>query len=190
MTPGFFTRVALAFVAFFKILFNARFAADVLALQERKAERLAEPAPAPKELARPTPRPVAPKPAAPDASPALQLLAILQREGRFVDFLQEDIASFGDADVGAAARIVHDGCRKALDDYLALEPLRVEGEGAHVTVERGFDPSAIRLTGNVTGEPPFNGTLRHHGWRAREVKLPPVAAGADARVLAPAEVEL
>jgi hypothetical protein len=107
-----------------------------------------------------------------------------------VDFIEEDLTGFPDAAVGAAARTVHAGCKRALEELFGLEPVLREPEGAQVTVERGFDPAAVRLTGNVVGEPPFRGALRHHGWRAREVKLPPVADGKDASVLAPAEVEL
>lgn len=121
---------------------------------------------------------------------ALHVLSLLQREGRLVDFLQEDIAGAGDADVGAAARVVHTGCRKALQQYFVLEPVRGESEGAGVTVDRGFDPHQIRLSGNVHGEPPFKGKLAHAGWRAREVKLPDRPPSVDARVVAPAEVEI
>jgi hypothetical protein len=129
-------------------------------------------------------------PPEPDPRPALQLLSALQREGRLVDFLQEDLTGFPDAAVGAAARTVHAGCRKALSEVLGLEPVLRDAEGAQVTVERGFDPAAVRLTGNVVGEPPFRGALRHHGWRAREVRLPPLPRDGDATVVAPAEVEL
>jgi hypothetical protein len=121
---------------------------------------------------------------------ALHMLSLLQRDGRLVDFLQEDIAGAGDADVGAAARVVHSGCRKALQQYVTLEPVRAEGEGAGVTVERGFDPNQIRLSGNVRGEPPFQGKLAHAGWRAKDVKLPERPPSVDARVVAPAEVEI
>ena len=125
-----------------------------------------------------------------DSAPALHLLAILQREGRLVDFLQEDIAGFSDAEVGAAARVVHEGCRHTLSEYISFEPVRTEGEGATITVEAGFDPAAFRLTGQVTGKPPFTGALRHHGWRATSVRLPAPMANVDARIVAPAEVEL
>lgn len=121
---------------------------------------------------------------------ALHVLALLQRDGRLVDFLQEDIAGAGDADVGAAARVVHTGCRKALQQYFTLEPVRSESEGAGVTVDKGFDPNLIRLSGNVAGEPPFKGKLAHAGWRAKDVKLPDRPAAVDARVVAPAEVEI
>lgn len=121
---------------------------------------------------------------------ALQLLALLQREGRLVDFLEEDVASFPDADIGAAARVVHAGCRKALRDHVKLAPVRDEDEGAKVTLPEGFDPSAVKLTGDVQGKGPFTGTLRHRGWRATEVSLPVAVEGHDARVVAQAEVEL
>jgi hypothetical protein len=131
-----------------------------------------------------------PAPAKPDPRPALQLLSLLQREGRLVDFIEEDLAGFPDASIGAAARAVHAGCKRAIEEYFRLEPVYKQAEGAQVTVERGFDPSAIRLTGNVVGEPPFKGALRHHGWRAREVKIPPAKDGLDPSLVAPAEVEL
>jgi hypothetical protein len=115
---------------------------------------------------------------------------VLQREGRLVDFLEEDLTGFPDSSVGAAARTVHEGCKRALAELFRIEPVLRDAEGATVTVERGFDPAAIRLTGTVVGEPPFRGALRHHGWRAREVKLPPPADGVDPAILAPAEVEL
>lgn len=121
---------------------------------------------------------------------ALHLLALLQREGRLLDFCEEELAGFSDADVGAAARTVHAGCRKILHQSLRLAPVRGEAEGALAVVEPGFDARAVRLTGNVVGAPPFRGTLRHHGWRVSEVKLPDPPRGDAAFVLAPAEVEL
>ena len=144
--PSFFARVWLAVVCWFRIVFNAEFAARVQRLQ-----RPAEP---------------------------LQLLAILQREGRLIDFCEEELAGFSDAQIGAAARTVHDGCRKALRSMITLEPVRTEAEGASVELPAGFDPRSVRLTGNVVGKPPFKGVLKHHGWRTAEV------------VIAPAEVEL
>lgn len=189
-TPGFFKRLVYALAVLVRFIFDGRFAAPVLSLW--KGEQAEGPvidltrAPAP--LPEPAPAPPAPK--APDAVSALQLLAIFQREGRLVDFLQEDIAGFDDAEVGAAARQVHAGCRSAIERYLPLEPLRSEVENAPVVVEPGFDPAAVRLTGEVTGEPPFTGSLRHHGWRATDVKLPAFAVELDPRIIAPAEVEL
>ncbi len=122
--------------------------------------------------------------------PAVALLALLQREGRLVDFLREDIAAYPDAQVGAAVRAIHASCRKVLDEHLALEPVRSEDEGARVLVERDFDASAIRLTGNVSGKPPFRGILRHRGWRTRRVELPADPLGQDPSIVAPAEVEI
>ncbi len=121
---------------------------------------------------------------------ALHVLGRWQGDGGLVDFLHEDIAGAGDADVGAAARVVHAGCKKALQQYFVLEPVRGEAEGAGVVVDRGFDPQQIRLSGNVSGAPPFKGTLAHAGWRAKDVKLPDRPSSVDARVVAPAEVEI
>jgi hypothetical protein len=121
---------------------------------------------------------------------ALRLLALLQREGRLLDFLLEDIQGYGNEQVGAAVRDIHKNCQKAIKDHVVLEPVLKDAEGATVQVPTGFDPSAVRLTGNVTGQPPFKGTLQHHGWRAKELKLAAPAEGQDEFVLQPAEVEL
>ncbi len=171
---SFFARLSLAAGTFFRILSSPELAARVQRLER------AQPAPAPE-----SPSLVQ---AAPDA--ALQLLGLMQQEGRFVDFLQEDVAAFSDAEIGAAARVVHQGCAKALREHVTVEPVRSEAEGARVTLEEGFDAAANRLVGNVTGQAPFAGALVHRGWRASAVNLPKVAAGHDLRVLAPAEVEL
>lgn len=117
-------------------------------------------------------------------------LALLQREGRLVDFLREDIQAYNDAQIGAAVRSVHRGCRKVLDDYLVFEPILREQEGSVVTVQAGFDPSVIRLVGEVAGNPPFRGTLKHHGWRVSQTSLPEVPEGQDRSIVAAAEVEL
>jgi hypothetical protein len=120
----------------------------------------------------------------------LFVLSALQQEGRLVDFLQQDVAAFSDEEIGAAARVIHGGCRKVLKQYLSLEPVMKQSEGDNVTVPAGFDAQRIRLTGNVTGQPPYRGTLKHHGWVATEVRLPDLTGNLDARVVAPAEVEL
>ncbi|MDQ2696894.1 MAG: DUF2760 domain-containing protein [Pseudomonadota bacterium] len=171
--PTFLARLALAW----RTLVNAAFAADVGRL--RHGRPAAAPTPA---------RPAALKETAPES--ALQLLGLLQQEGRFIDFLQEDVAGYSDAEIGAAARVVHDGCRRALAGHLTLAPVRDEPENARITLAEGFDASAVRLMGNVVGRPPFTGTLVHRGWRVTEVKLPRIADGHNVRVLAPAEVEL
>jgi Domain of unknown function (DUF2760) len=121
---------------------------------------------------------------------AVQMLAILQRDGRLIDFITEDISPYQDAQIGAAARDVHESCRKAIDHYLALEPVIASEEGQPVTVEPGFDPAAIKLIGNVTGHPPLRGLLRHRGWRVAEVNLPPLPDNSGRSIIAPAEVEI
>jgi hypothetical protein len=121
---------------------------------------------------------------------ALVLLAMLQREGRLIDFLQEEVTGFSDEQVGAAARVVHEGCRKLLRKYVPLSPVVAQGEGSPLTVPQGFDAQRFRLTGNVTGSAPYQGTLKHHGWQTSSPSLPPLPKGIDVRVLAPAEVEL
>ncbi|MCK6555205.1 DUF2760 domain-containing protein [Candidatus Binatia bacterium] len=130
--------------------------------------------------------------ATPPLSPelAVRLLGFLQQEGRLVDFLKEDIGAYNDAQVGAAVRAIHAGCRKTLDERVELERILDAEEGTTVTVETGFDPSAIRLSGNVTGAPPFRGVLQHAGWRATRVTLPPAPEGSNPNVVAPAEVEI
>ena len=107
-----------------------------------------------------------------------------------MDFLKQDIAAFGDSDIGAVARVVHDGCRKALETHARIEPIRSEAEGAPLELARGFDASEVKLTGRVQGEPPYRGVLLHRGWRATKLELPVPVAGHNALVLAPAEVEL
>ena len=129
--------------------------------------------------------------AEPRRSDALSLLAVLQREARFVDFVMEPITGYSDAQIGAAVRDVHRGCAAALQRAFAVQPLRTETEGAAVQVPTGFDPAQFKLTGNVTGQPPFRGTLAHHGWKATKCELPAwTGSEAAAQIIAPAEVEL
>jgi hypothetical protein len=186
--PGelsFFVRFWLAWLCFFRVLFDGRFAARVDAARADRA--LPSPATAPPAA----PPRALPAERAPDAATAaLQLLSLLQREGRLVDFLQQDIASFPDAEVGVAARVVHEGCRRALRDHASIEPVRAESEGARVKLDAGFDADAVKLVGDVKGDPPWSGTLRHRGWRATRLELPRLVGDHDAHVLAPAEVEL
>jgi hypothetical protein len=133
---------------------------------------------------------MAPTPRA-SRSEAVTLLAVLQREARFVDFVQESIDAYPDAQVGAAVREVHKGCRAVLDRVLALEPTLDEPERSEVTVPAGADPNRYRVVGNVTGEPPVSGTLAHHGWQATRCELPEWRGSDEATlIVAPAEVEL
>jgi len=125
----------------------------------------------------------------PDGTP-IRLLALLQRESRLLDFLLEDISAYADAQIGASVRDIHKKAAKAIRDHVVLEPVMPHAEGATVTVPVGFDPSAVRLLGHVTGTAPFTGVLQHHGWKCKSVKLPKPAEGQDEFVLSPAEVEL
>jgi hypothetical protein len=120
----------------------------------------------------------------------LAVLSLLQREGRLIDFLQEDVVAFSDAEVGAASRVVHAGCKKVFKEYFTVEPILKEAEGATVKIPAGFDAQRIRITGNVAGQPPFRGTLKHHGWVATSVRLPSMSEALDPHVLVAAEVEL
>lgn len=188
----FITRLWFAWVCFFRVLFNGIFAAKVYQLEAGAVSGppQLEPKPEPKVEPRLEAK-IAPKiepPAPPPTEAALQLLALLQREGRFVDFLEEDVSGFNDADIGAAARVVHSGCRKALREHIKLEPVRAEEEGTRVTLETS--PVEVKLTGNVQGKGPHTGTLRHRGWRAVDIKLPTAVSGHDAHIVAQAEVEL
>jgi hypothetical protein len=188
---SFLGRISLAVGTFFSILGDGEFAARVQRLRSG-APMPASPAPAPAPAAAPAPAPqpapVVIKQATPDA--ALQLLGLLQRDARFVDFIEEDVAGYSDADIGAAARVVHGGCRNVLHEHFTIRPVRDEAEGSRITLPEGFDATAVRVTGNVVGKAPFSGSLSHRGWRVDEVRLPRLAESHDAKVIAPAEVEL
>ena len=174
---SFFARLWMALAIFFRVLFHREFA-------RRIRPALADPE-EPASLVQATSSP----PQKLHAS-GLFLLSLLQREGRLIDFLEEDVTSAADAELGAAARIVHEGCRKVLNQYLPLKPVLGAPEGTTVTIPQGFDANRIRLVGNVAGSPPFSGSLKHHGWVTNEVRLPSVPDALDTTVLAPAEVEL
>jgi hypothetical protein len=167
---GVWTRIRLACSAFFSLLFKGRLPTALL--PAGRVEAAAAPQPD-------------------TAERAVQLLTLLQREGRFIDFVIEDLASYSDAQIGAAARDVHAGCRRVLERYLTLEPILPDREGQPVTVgqDGALDPAAFHLVGNVTGSPPFRGTLLHPGWRASRVQLPPLAT-TGRTIIAPAQVEL
>jgi hypothetical protein len=136
----------------------------------------------------PKPEPVVLKQATPDA--ALQLLGLLQKEARFIDFIEEDIAAYSDADIGIAARVVHEGCHKAINEHFTLAAVRSEAEGKKITLQQGFDAATVRLTGNIVGTAPFTGTLIHKGWQVTNVRLPKLTQGHNAAIIAAAEVEL
>jgi hypothetical protein len=185
---GFWERAAFAFRCFFSILLHVHIPNDIA----QKLVKLAGPVPQPATVA--TPSVSHPKevegPASEASDRAVQMLALLQRDGRLIDFLAENISAYPDAQIGAAVRTIHDTCRQVLDQYVKLEPILNSEEDQPVTVPAGFDLAAIKLIGNVAGEPPVRGVLRHKGWRVKEVNLPPLPQGAGRMVVAPAEVEL
>lgn len=173
------TRLWFSYLCWFRIIFDGAFAARVWQLHSGK------------EL--PAPAVVAPvvalMPPRPSTDAALQLLSLFQREGRLIDFLTQDVAAFDDADVGAAARAVHQGCSKAMRDHLAVEPILREEEGQRISVtsERLGE---VKLVGNVQGQAPYLGTIRHQGWRVSRISLAQPVGDVDLTIVAPAEVEL
>ncbi len=180
-------RVGLAF----KILFNGKFASQAMEALSRKPAGLPEPVGAVPEKAK---EPAAPKPALPKParSDAVTLLAALQREARFVDFIQESIDGYNDAQVGAAVREIHRGCRDVLDRMFAPTPVIDQSEGSTVNVPDGKS-ERYRLTGNVaqSASGAASGQLVHHGWRAAKCEVPKWSGSDEgAAVIAPAEVEL
>ncbi|HEY0793197.1 MAG TPA: DUF2760 domain-containing protein [Chthoniobacterales bacterium] len=152
--------------------------------------------------ARETPPPVAAEPRPPAIvqppgptthraeAEVVAFVALLQQGGRFVDFLMEDLTSYSDDEVGAAARVVHQGCRQVLQDNFKVIPIAEADEGSEVTVPAGDAAVEYRLLGNVSGNPPFTGKLIHKGWKTTSVKLPRLVQTERLPAIAPAEVEL
>jgi Domain of unknown function (DUF2760) len=167
--------VALSFVALIAILIGRR-----PVLDDRGATA---------QAAQPTSVPF--RPSWVDAE-IVSFLAILQARGRLVDFLMDDINAYGDAQVGAAARVVHTGCKAALLEHFRISPVRKESEGATVQVAAGYSPDEYQLLGKISGPAPFSGVLVHHGWKTDAVNLPRLARSSTDRLptIAPAEVEL
>ena len=153
-------------------------------------------APPPKEAPEEATPSAKPEPSSPPPASAVeaqmvvaQVLSLLQNEGRLLDFLNEDLDRYDDAQIGAAVRVIHKGLKSAVSELVRLAPVVEAKEGTEVTVEEGFDPQAIRLTGNIHGNPPFKGILRHRGWRYLEIKVPGVPSKSS-DVITPAEVEV
>lgn len=165
-----------AFRAFFSLIVHGRIADDILAALQ--------PARATASPSAPTPAPAA----AESSDRAVQIMALLQRDGRLVDFLMEDLSAYADAQIGKAVRDVHAGCRESLGRYMTLAPVVNEEEGHQTTIAPGSDPARVKVVGNV-GAPPVRGVLRHRGWEAVRVDLPPLPA-AGRTIVAPAEVEV
>jgi hypothetical protein len=183
-------RIWLAIRVFFLVLFQGAVARQVAeVLQKRKLETL--PAGEPKPQPKAEPKPAAQQPPKLSRSEAVTLLATLQREARFIDFIKEPLDGYNDAQIGAAVRDVHRDCGKVLDRLFDIQPLVGQEEGSTLEVPAGFDAGRYRLTGNVVGNLPYQGRLVHHGWEASEVQLPAWSGTPQsARVIAPIEVEL
>ena len=120
----------------------------------------------------------------------LHLFSMMQREGRLMDFLDEDLDQYEDSQIGSAVRAIHANCLQIVREYLDPRPIMAQAEGERVTVDVDFDPGAIKLTGKVVGEPPFSGVIRHKGWQVGKVKLPKLSGRQNAEIIAPAEVEI
>lgn len=184
-------RILLAFRAFFAVLYSGqtatRVATALLGVAEpTPATEIPRPVPVPRTEERPKP-----EPRRTTQSEAITLLATLQREARLVDFLKEDLTGYADDQVGAAVRAIHQDAGKVLDRLFALQAILTDEEGASVTVPAGFDAARYRLTGKVTGQAPFSGTLRHHGWEATRCEMPQFTGSESAaRTVAPAEIEI
>ncbi len=176
-------RIVLAFRCFFNILFHGALSAVTL----EKLHLTGRPATARTAAAAAPPAPAAPAIRTSDG--ALQLLGILQRDSRLVDFLMEDIGAYSDDQVGAAVRELHDQCRDSVARYVSLAPVIDGVEGTFVQAP-SKDPNVVKFVGNVPAKPPSGGTLRHKGWRASKVDLPAVAGKQDPTVIAPAEIEI
>ena len=177
-------RFGLAFRVFFKALLDAGFASRIAPLLSGEA---------PAALAAPDRKPTAPKPVKKSAirSDAVTLLATLQREARLIDMVKEPLGNYSDAQVGAAARDVLRDCGEVLDRLFGLAPLVEQEEGSDVEVPAGYDASWFRLTGNISGEPPFRGQLVHHGWMVTRCEIPAWTGSERSQmVVAPEEVEV
>ena len=164
---GFLERLPLAFRCFFSILFHADIPLDIVHKLVKSAG-------------------AAPQAVIVTAPSGSRLKEVERPASETFD----RITLYPDEQLGAAVRTIHDNCRQVLDQYVKLEPILNSEEDQPVTVPAGFDLAAIRLIGNVAGEPPVRGVLRHKGWRVKEVNLPPLPLGAGRMVVAPAQVEL
>ena len=167
-------RISLAFRSFFAILFGGSLPADIAQAFGYSKAAPVRPAPAPKPQAGP-------------ADGAVQILSILQRDARLIDFLMEDISGYSDDQVGAAVRDVQQQSRDALERYIRLQPV-IDGVEGTFTKTEGMDPASVKFIGNVPASgKATGGTLRHKGWKAEGINLPTLPPG---NVLAPAELEI
>lgn len=172
-------RILLAIRCFFAILFHGALSDALLA--DLGIGRRAAPAAAPSAPPPPTARPA--------SDGALQVLGILQRDSRLIDFIMEDVSAYADDQIGAAVRSLHDQARESLTRYVKLQPVIDSVEGTF-TRSGPIDPGAVKFIGNVPANTPTGGILRHKGWKASQVDLPALGAKQDVTVLAPAEIEI
>lgn len=117
-------------------------------------------------------------------------LSLLQREGRLLDFFDEDLDHYNDSQIGAAVRSIQEDCKKAIKKYIDPKPVVAGSEGDFITIEAGFDIDAIKLVGNVAGKPPFKGLIKHPGWKANKKDVPKLSDVKDAGIMTPAEIEV
>ena len=171
-------RIVLAFRAFFNLLFSGELSGEILIALNLSRRSATAPAKA-----------AAPVPAVRTSDGALQILGILQRDSRLIDFLMEDVSGYSDDQIGAAVRELHDQCRDAIARYVTLTPVIDGVEGTYAKAP-GQDPNLVKFLGNVPAQTPTGGTLRHKGWRATKVELPNLAAKQDATIIAAAEIEI
>jgi hypothetical protein len=176
-------RIVLAFRCFFNILFQGALSPEVLTALNLSRREAAPSKPTAAKAAAPQ------SPATKTSDGALQILGILQRDSRLVDFLMEDIAAYSDDQIGAAVRELHDQCRDSISRYVTLQPVIDGVEGTFAKAPSG-DPNVVKFIGNVPAKPPAGGVLRHKGWRAAKIDLPALAAKQDATIIAPAEIEI
>lgn len=176
---SFSTRIAYAFRCFFALIFSGAIPDDVLRALQVDPPKAA-----------PTAAPMPEKPAVAGPERAIQILALFQRDGRLIDFLQEDVAPYPDSQLGAAVREIHSSCKQVLDRYVKLEPVLNSEEDQPVTLPNGVDSASIKLIGNVGAGTPTKGILRHRGWRVKEASLPSLPQGTGRTIVAPAEVEI
>jgi hypothetical protein len=168
-------RILLAFRGFFSILFRGSLSDE--ALSQLGLSRRAQPGPA------------SVSPAARPSDGALQILAILQRDSRLIDFIMEDVSAYSDEQIGAAVRSLHDQCRESLTRYLKLQPV-IDGVEGTFARPPAADPGVVKFVGNVPAGTPDGGVLRHKGWRAARIELPPLNTKQDLTIIAPAELEI
>jgi len=181
---GLSTRVVYALRCFFSLLFSGTIPPDIA---RALAAETAASAPTASQAANTK---TGGRPSVESFDRAVQMLMLFQRDGRLIDFLAEDVSPYPDSQLGAAVRTIHASCRQVLDRYVKLEPVISSEEDQPVTVPAGFDPATVKLLGNVRGESPVKGTLRHRGWRVAQVNLPSLPSGVGREIVAPAEVEI